>query len=80
MMRPRFRKQTTGGTAEFYLRHPENLLLVKRERDGGTLVCATTDNLTTEQREAFVSYLTSEGFVPISVEVSEWLPQRFPDR
>ena len=63
MRRPLFHRQTTVGAAEFRLRHPGNLLLVKKERDGGVLICAKEDNLSAEQRAAFVRYLQVEGFV-----------------
>ncbi len=73
-MQPLFRKRTTGTAAEFYLRRPENLLLVKRERDGGVLICATADNLSEVQRAAFVRYLNEEGFVLAALELSvRWI-------
>ncbi len=80
MMRPLFRKPIAGETAEFYLRQPENLLLVKRERDGGVLICATADNLTSEQREAFVRYLSTEGFAPGAAGTLGWFHESTPDR
>ncbi len=59
-----FRDSTTAcRTAEFYLRHPETLLLVQGVEEGRVLICATTDNLTPEQQEAFVQYLCAEGFM-----------------
>ena len=73
-MRPLFRKRAKEGTAEFHLCHPENLLLVRRKRDGGVLVCATADNLSTEQQSAFIRYLSEEGFVSGAlIEPSGWL-------
>ena len=71
-MHPLFRPPSKGGTAEFYLRHPRNLLLVKREGSGGVLICATADNLSAEQKEAFVSYLRAEGFAPDEAGGSAW--------
>ena len=68
MTRPLFHKPKTSGTAEFLLRQPENLLLVKREKDGGVLICATADNLTAAQQEAFFHYLCVEGFVSMVSE------------
>ena len=79
MMRPLFRATTMSRAAEFFLRHPENLLLVKREGDGGVLVCATADNLTTEQKEAFVRYLCTEGFGSGDFESLDECHERIPD-
>ena len=79
-MRPLFRQTPAGGTAEFYLRQPANLLLVKRERDGGVLICATADNLSTEQQEAFVRYLCAEGFASGAAGKSGWLREWCSDR
>ena len=67
------RQPSKDGTAEFYLHHPENFLLVKRERSGGLLICATADNLTAESKEAFILYLCAEGFASDGPERSEWL-------
>ena len=78
MIRPLLRRRTTSGTAEFYLRHPENRLLVNRERDGGVLVCATADNLDREQQAAFVHYLNAEGFAPCELAPSDRLHERLP--
>ena len=78
-MQPLFRAPRTSRAAEFFLRHPENLLQVKRERDGGVLVCATADNLTVEQQEAFVRYLGAEGFMSGAFEPVGWFRGRNPD-
>ena len=71
-MRSLIRQPPPGGGAEFCLHQPANLLLVKRERDGGVVICATEDNLSTEQREAFVRYLYAEGFTAGVAGQSEW--------
>lgn len=63
MMKLPFRRPLARATAEFYLRRPGNFLLVQGTREGEILVCATADNLTPEQREAFVRYLGAEGFM-----------------
>ena len=75
-MKPLLRKPKTRGAAEFHLRHPENLLLVRGTEEGGVLICATADNLTPQQREAFVRYLGVEGFVAGDAEP----PDRFHER
>ena len=83
MMRLLFRNPKASGTAEFLLRHPSNLLLVKRDREGRVLICATADNLTAVQQEAFVHYLCLEGFVstvpdPLNgfhEQISDWKEQ-----
>lgn len=79
-MRPLLHKGPTRRTTEFYLRSPENLLLVKEEREGGVLVCSTADNLSTEQRMAFVCYLCVEGFVSGVCESADWCLESFPTR
>ena len=79
MMRPLFRVTTMSRAAEFFVRHPENLLLVKREGAGGMLVCATADNLTMEQKEAFVRYLCAEGFGSGDFESLDGIHERAPD-
>ena len=62
-MKLSFRKPIARGSAEFYLRRPENLLLVRGTAAGGVLVCATADNLSITEQEAFIHYLCAEGFV-----------------
>ena len=57
------RTVTTPEMAEFYRCSPENLLLVRGTRTGGVLICATADNLSPAQREAFIRYLWVEGFM-----------------
>ena len=79
MIRPLLRRRTTKGTAEFLLRRPENLLLVKEERNGGLLICATADNLGAEHKEAFVRYLQMEGFVSGVFASSDWFQERVAD-
>lgn len=57
-----FCNPTARRTAEFSLRCPENLLLVQRT-ESALLIYATANNLTLEQRAAFIRYLRAEGFV-----------------
>ena len=73
-----FRKPIARGAAEFYLRHPENLLLVRRTA-GGVLVCATTDNLSTAEQEAFIHYLCAEGFMTADCEPQDRVHDPVPD-
>lgn len=61
-MKPPFRRPAAGGTAEFYVRQLENVVLVQRNGDVQMIVCATADNLTSEQRKAFIR-LGAEGFM-----------------
>ena len=76
--RPLLRQRAKDGEAEFRLCRPENRLLVKREKDGGVLICATADNLSAEQKEAFILYLCAEGFASAEAGGSAWLRELGP--
>ena len=77
MKRP-FRRPLARGSAEFYLRQPENLLLVRGTADGGVLVCATADNLSTAEQEAFIEYLCAEGFLTAAGRPPDQALDRMP--
>ena len=68
-----FRKTNARGAAEAFLRYPENLLLVQGVGEGRVLIYATGNNLTLEQKEAFIRYLSVEGFISSDPEP----PSRF---
>ena len=70
------RPLTASGTARFYWRDPENLLLVQESISAGVLICAAEDNLTTAQREGFIRYLRAEGFITANSAA----PDRFGER
>ena len=69
-------KSTAFGAAEFYRRDPENFLLLQRTEKGGMLICATADNLTPTQQEAFIQYLCAEGFVVADSEPLDCFEER----
>ena len=74
-----FRKPNARGSAEFYFRHPENLLLVRGTAVGGVLVCATADNLSMAEQEAFILYLCAEGFMTADGEPRDRAHDHVPD-
>ena len=57
------RTPSESGPFQFTHHSPENALTVENY-PGGVIICASRDNFSLRQRQLFIDYLATEGFIP----------------